>query len=243
MLIPWIVFAVFLFYFAICESIWAMTRLKQTRRAMANGTQSRLKLYRTTMLSLWIPASVVLALPFFTTYSLENMGIKGILLHEDSWFAWPVVLLSCLYACYLVYQIIVLRHCARNELTVNVKIPDDVSIILPETKMEKRMYVFVSLTAAVTEEVLFRGYLLYALGSLFPGLHWVLALAVSSCLFGLVHQYMGWRQTLKTALVGAILGVVYIASGSLLPGMLLHFLQDFAAVDLKTVRAKKIQGE
>lgn len=239
MLIPWIVFAVFLFYFTICESILEMKRFKRNKAALVNGTPTMLKFYRTTMLSLWIPALIVLALPFFTTYSFANMGIKGIRLNENPWLAWPMVFLSCLYACYLVYQVIVLRHCAHKKLKVSVKIPEDVSIILPETSMEKCMYIFVSLTAAVTEEVLFRGYLLYAQGGLFPGLHPVLALAASSCVFGLVHLYLGWRETFKTALVGAILGVVYIAFGSLLPGMLLHFLQDVAAVDIKTVRVDK----
>jgi membrane protease YdiL (CAAX protease family) len=101
--------------------------------------------------------------------------------------------------------------------------------ILPRTREELRLFYAVSVTAGVCEELLYRGYLLWYFGhglSIFP------ALAVAAAIFGFGHAYQGWKGVLGTTLVGALLGTVYLLSGSLWPAMLIHAITDIHAGSL-----------
>jgi membrane protease YdiL (CAAX protease family) len=54
---------------------------------------------------------------------------------------------------------------------------------------------------------------------------WALV-AASAVIFGLAHVYQGIGGVLVTTLMGALLGVVYLATGSLLAAMAVHALMD-----------------
>ncbi len=95
--------------------------------------------------------------------------------------------------------------------------------MLPHTAEELRLFGFLSVTAGVCEEFLYRGYLFWYLGhyiGLFPGA------ALAALIFGVGHAYQGWRGVLTTTIVGLVFGGVYLACGSLLPAMLAHALAD-----------------
>ncbi len=83
-------------------------------------------------------------------------------------------------------------------------------------------------TAAVGEELLFRGFVWSRLERLVGGPHAALAaLILQAVLFGLAHSYQGVAGVLATGGVGLILGVVRLrARGNLGPGMALHGLID-----------------
>jgi membrane protease YdiL (CAAX protease family) len=53
---------------------------------------------------------------------------------------------------------------------------------------------------------------------------------VSSAVFGLAHAGQGVRGVLATAMVGLLLGGLFLASGSLLLPILLHTLIDLRAL-------------
>lgn len=96
---------------------------------------------------------------------------------------------------------------------------------LPHTIEEKRRFYFVSLTAGVWEELLFRGFLVWYLTAL---LNIETAVVLSSLLFGLVHLYQGWTGVLRVAGVGLLLCALFLWTGSLWAPMLLHVLVDLA---------------
>ncbi len=99
-----------------------------------------------------------------------------------------------------------------------------VAVLLPRTPGEARLWVPVSISAGITEEMVHRGFLLGWLAALLPA---AAAVAVSAALFAAGHAYQGRRGILVTAVLGMALGALRLASGSLYPGMGLH-----AAVDL-----------
>ena len=72
--------------------------------------------------------------------------------------------------------------------------------------------------APVVEEIAYRGLLLGGLRAFVPD--W-LALVVSSALFALVHSY-GLTGTLDVALLGALFGLLYLRTGSLLAPIACH---------------------
>jgi membrane protease YdiL (CAAX protease family) len=101
---------------------------------------------------------------------------------------------------------------------------DTVRRLLPKTSTERAVWVVVSITAGICEEVLYRGWLLSffaaTLGSVWLGL------LISSIIFGFAHAYQGRPAILGTGAIGAIFGFLFILSGSLIPGQVLHAAMD-----------------
>ena len=70
-------------------------------------------------------------------------------------------------------------------------------------------------TIAFGEEMLFRAFVINALGRPFQQTRVTVALAVvgSSVAFGLIHLPWGWMGVLQTTLMGLVLGIIYVRSG------------------------------
>jgi membrane protease YdiL (CAAX protease family) len=101
------------------------------------------------------------------------------------------------------------------------------SFFLPATSAERWLFIAVSLTAAICEETLYRGYLFnYLVGDWRLGA--VTALLLQAGAFGLGHCYQGVRGVFLTAFLGAWFALIYLATGSLLLPVLCH-----AAIDLR----------
>lgn len=98
--------------------------------------------------------------------------------------------------------------------------------LLPNTGAERAVFVLLSLSAGVCEEVLYRGFLIRLLHAGGFALPLMAALAISSLIFGLGHAYQGWRGMLGTATGGLFLGLVFLLCGSLIPAVVLHSLMD-----------------
>jgi len=92
--------------------------------------------------------------------------------------------------------------------------------IVPRTSAELRRFGWVSLAAGVCEEIVYRGLLLTALVGLWP------AVLLSSVAFGIGHAYQGASGILRTGLVGLVLALGLVFSGSLLVVMLMHAVLD-----------------
>jgi len=101
---------------------------------------------------------------------------------------------------------------------------DRVRRLLPKNSTERAAWIVVSISAGICEEVLYRGWLL----SLFAatlGSVW-LGLLISSILFGFAHSYQGRRAIFGTGVIGVVFGLLFIFSGSLIPGQVLHAAMD-----------------
>jgi uncharacterized protein len=92
------------------------------------------------------------------------------------------------------------------------------------TNRERMVWVVVAITAGICEEFLYRGWLLTLIGHYFSSV-WV-GLILSSICFGIAHAYQGRNGMLSTGIAGIAFGLVFIASGSLVPGQILHGLMD-----------------
>jgi len=81
--------------------------------------------------------------------------------------------------------------------------------------------------AAVSEEILYRGYALSRLDQL--GVPPWLAVVASSLVFGLLHWFQGFTGVIVTAVIGAGAAVVLLLTRNLLASMVLHFAWDAVA--------------
>jgi CAAX protease family protein len=104
------------------------------------------------------------------------------------------------------------------------KVLEKVKRLLPRNSTERAVWVVVSITAGVCEEILYRGWLLSLFGAAL-GSVW-LGLLISSILFGFAHAYQGRNAIFGTGVLGAIFGVVFVVCGSLIPGQVLHTAMD-----------------
>ena len=94
-------------------------------------------------------------------------------------------------------------------------------------------YVAVGILAPLAEEVVFRGAILRTLlGIMSKKNHWV-AIIISAALFGLAH--FNEAQFINALLMGLLLGWMYYRTGSLVPGILLHWINNTMAYVLTNI--------
>ncbi|MCZ0703840.1 CPBP family intramembrane glutamic endopeptidase [Natronobacillus azotifigens] len=73
---------------------------------------------------------------------------------------------------------------------------------------------YVSITAGVTGEIIYRGFLIFAFAFLFPHFSIWLIILLVSLLFGLAHTYQGLiTGVLRTTIFGMLFSILYIALG------------------------------
>jgi membrane protease YdiL (CAAX protease family) len=95
---------------------------------------------------------------------------------------------------------------------------------------ELLLAVVLVVVVAVSEETVFRGYLILRLRELTGSP--VAAVLLSSLIFSLGHGYEGTAGVATVGCLGVALATVYLWRGSLLAPVILHFLQDFAGIVL-----------
>jgi uncharacterized protein len=95
--------------------------------------------------------------------------------------------------------------------------------LTPHSPLERRLWWLAALTAGCCEELFFRGFLL-ALVTHYSGV--IVAILVTSLLFGLYHAYFGMKGITRTGALGLLFAAIAVASGSLIPAMALHFFID-----------------
>ena len=98
--------------------------------------------------------------------------------------------------------------------------------LMPVTHREKGVYAGLSLCAGLGEELAYRGYAIPAV--IVAGGSGPVALALTSAAFALLHSYQGVLGVVRTGVIGAIMGAVFLHTGSLWPPMVGHVLIDLA---------------
>lgn len=94
-------------------------------------------------------------------------------------------------------------------------------LLMPESGADKAAFLLLSGVAAVCEEYVFRGYLLWALAG-WTGSPWFAA-GVVSLSFGLAHGYQKLAGVIRAGTLGMLLAVPTILTGSLFPAIIAHF--------------------
>jgi sodium transport system permease protein len=104
---------------------------------------------------------------------------------------------------------------------VSSEIEKAIEKLFPASTPLWQLILIVGLLPAVCEELAFRGFVLSGLRHL--GHKWR-AIIISSVLFGVAHGIL--QQSILASLLGTVLGYLAVQSGSLLPGMVYHFVHN-----------------
>lgn len=135
-----------------------------------------------------------------------------------------VVLLA---AVILIQVAAVLKLRTRPELREKIaKAMQPLYFMLPVTRAERIWFFFVSLTAGICEEAIYRGFLINYLMGAPTNLNVTLATVVSSLIFGMAHIYQGVRGAIGSSILGLIFALLFVMTGNLALPMLLHALID-----------------
>jgi membrane protease YdiL (CAAX protease family) len=100
----------------------------------------------------------------------------------------------------------------------------NMDFILPHGGAEITVWLALSVTAGICEEMIFRGYLqrqFMALTKSVPA-----GILLSGVAFGAAHAYQGFRMVILIGLYGTMFGVLAYWRGSVRPGMIAHAWQD-----------------
>lgn len=114
---------------------------------------------------------------------------------------------------------------------------------MPATARELRHSLALVVSAAIGEEILYRGFLISYLtcftGTSRTGL--VLAVAVPAVVFAVSHLYQGTRAVAKIVVLACLFGAIFVVTGSLWIVIALHFVVDLVGVLLgpKLLAARK----
>jgi uncharacterized protein len=194
----------------------------------------RIRYYRTVVLWLWIAAIVACAVVGLRSiFTIIPAPYGAPWLYGHAWVRYVVgVALALLTAAMLLPYITVawmrLTGKPRTYKSADLMRTVSYAYLLPVTRRERRWWVLVGITAGLCEEIVFRGFLLYYLHTSPWKLDLTLALLFSSAIFGLQHLYQGAQGVVVTFVLGALFGLFFLLTGSLVFPILLH-----AATDLR----------
>lgn len=186
------------------------------RRVQVDPTRARLWLYRALVGELWAFVACVVALWLYQGRQWAFLRLSA----PHGWRLWVSLALVLALATALAATIVRLARLRRRK---RVKMRSQSTVHAPHTRRELAWWSAVSLSAGFSEELIFRGYLIWAFQPLL-GL-WGAA-ALSLVVFAAAHAYQGAGGVLAVGVVGAFLTLVVLIFGSLWPAVAMHLLID-----------------
>jgi membrane protease YdiL (CAAX protease family) len=203
----------------LAEYFWLWPR--HVRAVEAGDPAARSRAYARTLLEQWALAAAVMALTLGFARPLSTLGLRL----PQGWRLGLGVTLPAAYLLLIVVQGRVLAARPGALAGLRKKL-DPLRALVPHTPGEFRLFVPLSITAGICEELLFRGYLVWVLKA------WIglgAAVGASMILFGLAHAYQGYKFGVRAFFAGVVMGALALVTGSILPGMALHALIDLGS--------------
>ncbi|HEY1660423.1 MAG TPA: CPBP family intramembrane glutamic endopeptidase [Candidatus Sulfotelmatobacter sp.] len=112
-----------------------------------------------------------------------------------------------------------LEHAAAGSSAVKT-----VDSLLPKSLVEIILWIVVSLTAGICEELAFRGFLQKQFHALTGNI--AAAVVAQGVVFGLLHAYQGWRNVIVIAVLGVLYGALAAWRGNLRVNIVSHAWSD-----------------
>jgi uncharacterized protein len=241
MIITWVIVGYLVLVIPVVE--W-LAYLKYTKQIAKKKFLKR-SFYNSVFVELWTPVIGILILVLTGVLSLQDIGLSALLWNPfgiNNWlFIGAIILVAIPVMMILLstYNYIGIKKSPafREAYIAAVKKktgseeqgPNIVHAILPTSKREKIQWTLVSFTAGITEEILFRGFLVFCFHYAFPAIPIPFLLLIQAIPFSLMHLYQGPKGVLVTFGMGLILGLSVMVFGSIVPGMVVHILLDFSS--------------
>ena len=197
----------------------ALSYKKILRRIEAGETPDRPRFYQQTMAMEWIAFAIValawylLGRPAAALGFVESSGMQ---------IAGGLAVIA-VFVAYLLYTWRMTKSISEERRAKEIEGLGDLVHFMPHDSNDLRQFTYTSITAGIVEEFLYRGFTFWYLAHFMPT--WAVVV-VSSIAFGLGHTYQGVGGVARVTLIGLVIGVFYIATGSIWLPMLVHAILD-----------------
>ncbi len=217
---PWDFWLIFLFLSVILP--WrGRARMRHLMTLTNVSARDRIWLYVSTVLFQWVLTIVIGWRAVARGFSMTELGITGV--------RTPAILLLAVVGALLIGAAhwMNLRRMARSNHPAVERLRALGVRLFPRSAPELVFYIVLSLTAALCEEFIFRGFVIAALFR--AGLSGLTVVFLSSLMFGLAHLYQGKGGSVGTGILGTLFAVTRIAYHSLFPVVVWHAVLDIVA--------------
>lgn len=215
-------------YLIVGEPVTGAVLHRRFEAGLGRDPHARIWLYQRLLVLEWglvaLVAGVVLVAP---SVGWQELGLRL----PDRTPSPVAVALVVLVLAFLVLSTRAVRASARrapDRAALVASAARSITALVPRTPLERRWFGLVAVTAGLCEELLYRGFLLAVVAAIAPGVPDLALVAIGGVTFGLAHLYQGAGGVLATSVLGAILTLLYVGTGTVLVPMLLH-----AAIDLR----------
>ena len=191
------------------------------QKGLKRRTTSPIAQWMRTMVILWALAAMSVAAWLASGRSLSDFGFRM----GDGFglgLAWGM---AVAFIGFQLYQIWAIRRdeTLREDVRKSVFDSGDYDMIMPRRRKDSWGFYLVSITAGITEEVVFRAFLIGIFALVMP-IWGAAALALFMFLAG--HAYQGLGGILRITPISIILTLAFVLSGSLWPAIVLHVAVD-----------------
>lgn len=208
-LLPWPARLATVFLLVIMPAL-SLVQLETLRGAAAEQAP-RLRIYASSAVAIWFIGGVALLASIASGYTPRILGL-----------VWPGARSFAIWTALTTGSGLALLVGAR---LFGARENALVDLVIPRSRPERLAFVGLSLSAGLGEELAYRSFLVPAL-TVASGQIW-LGAALAAAAFGMVHAYQGLVGVSRAALLGFVLAIPFIVTGSVLPAMVAH-----AAVDI-----------
>ena len=232
--VDWIVIALIVAWLLFGEPLLGRSAYGRFLIALKSGDVSaRMRFYRKWTWQSWMAAIVVLALALGVLgWQPAQLGLRlpSVSVHVSEPFLGGLAV--GIFSAVVLGVLMARRNKRGSELqpTPRAESKAKVMHMLPRRADERRAFAILSITAGITEEIVWRGFGLALLVALFPHAPLGVYIALLASAFGWAHLYQGIPGIIVTAVLGGLLTALYVATGSLLLPMVVHALIDLAAI-------------
>lgn len=212
-------FVLILLFLGIAVPLLGRRRVRQLMEIPSTTKMDRLSLYASTLAFQWIAAGVILWRTGAHEIRASQLGL------EMTNPALTVTVSIVLSALILLNQIMGLRRLVAHPEKIQGILPQLALKLFPQDDVERLAFFALVATVALCEELIYRGFVQrvfqdWSRGSV------VFAIIGSAAFFALAHLYQGRRGLISTLTIGIIFSTIRAWTGSLLPGVVAHFVAD-----------------
>ena len=180
---------------------------------------TRLFLLISTVILQWLIFLLIYGTSYRERTLLAGLGFKKI---RGIDFAWAFA--------FLLVANLLLSGLAWFLAQIGLPMPGEIAFLIPTDATGRIVWVAVAITAGVCEEAAFRGYLMTRLRLVGKLQGWFIPTIVSAVVFGACHAYQGVPGFIVISTYGLMFSLLYIRTGTIWPGIIAHFFQDFGAL-------------
>ncbi|HOO63651.1 MAG TPA: type II CAAX endopeptidase family protein [Synergistaceae bacterium] len=183
-------------------------------RALSEGHLSRSSCYRMLIFWEWLYTGIALSL-------LVSFGEFGEGELRKIFFSFPEKGCSLIFAALFLGGVLTLALVKSSEVRAFFRsTTQKVRILFPSSFREACLFAVLCCTAGICEEILYRLFVFHYFFSL--GLSPVSAHLSGALAFGFAHTYQGWPGVAEALGLGIFFSLLFAATDSLLPCMLIH---------------------